>query len=320
MNEMKKRERFEAAIAGGEVDHLPSAAWLHFANEHLSGEESADLQVRFMRFYGWDFCKVMNDYRYPFPTEVPALQSVDDMKRFEPMPMTERSYAEQLKCIRRLRAELGPEIPLMETLFDPMQQILRRVGYRRIEFICANPEHALPMLEAVTKTLEHYLLAAKEAGSDGLFYSVNGGICPPAKRGVDEETFRTFLRPFDLRILEAAEGMPRILHVHGPNNDFGRLHDYPCEAYSWSDRFADNPSLSEGRKLTDKTLLGGILESNTNERSLEELGAEVDDAVRQVGIRNFILAPGCAVNSDSPMDLLKHMRRKSESYTPANAS
>ncbi len=62
------------------------------------------------------------------------------------------------------------------------------------------------------------------------------------------------------------------------------------------------------------------MESNTNERSLEELGAEVDDAVRQVGIRNFILAPGCAVNSDSPMDLLKHMRRKSESYAPANAS
>ena len=166
MNEMTKRERFEAALAGGEVDHLPSAAWLHFANEHLSGEETADLQVRFMRFYGWDFCKVMNDYRYPFPTEVPALGSVDDMKRFEPMPMTERSYAEQLKCIRRLRAELGPDIPLMETLFDPMQQILRRVGYRRIEFICAHPEHALPMLEAVTKTLEHYF-ARGEGGRRG---------------------------------------------------------------------------------------------------------------------------------------------------------
>ena len=43
----------------------------------------------------------------------------------------------------------------------------------------------------------------KNSGCDAVLYSINGAIAPPGPRGIDDETFRTLLRPFDLRISEA---------------------------------------------------------------------------------------------------------------------
>ena len=34
-------------------------------------------------------------------------------------------------------------------------------------------------------------------------------------RGVSKETFERCIKPFDLRILQAAQGMVRVLHAHG---------------------------------------------------------------------------------------------------------
>ena len=160
MDGMSRRERMAAAMAGRPVDRPPVAVWLHFASEHLTGEESAELHLRYMRRYDWDLCKVMNDYRYPLPAGVTVLASVDEMRRFEPASLAEPAYAEQLKCLRRLRQVLGPDVPLFETLFDPVQQVLRRVGQSRAPFLYAHPEPALAMLDAVTRTLEAYVAAS----------------------------------------------------------------------------------------------------------------------------------------------------------------
>jgi len=39
-------------------------------------------------------------------------------------------------------------------------------------------------------------------------------------------------------MLEAAEGMVRIVHVHGAGIDMQRVIDLPCEVFSVSDRLA----------------------------------------------------------------------------------
>ncbi len=314
---MNKRERFVAAIEGGEVDHPPCTAWVHFASDYLPGEEAARRHAAFFRHYGWDICKVMHDYRYPLPPGLETLEKPADMLRFEKITGMAANYVEQLKLIRALRADLGPGVPIVDTFFDPFQQVLRKVGFSKAQLIYANPREALPMLDAVTETVSVYLRELRHAGCDGVLYSINGAIAPPGERGIDDATFKKFLRPFDLRVLTAMQGMVRILHVHGTHVDMRRVLDYPCEAFSVSDRLAGNPSLAELRKMTAKCLMGGINEHKVHERSPPELREEMWDALKQAGKRKFIIAPGCTSAPQTPAHIWQCVRDTSRAFASA---
>lgn len=135
---MNRRERFTAALGGAAVDRPPCTAWIHFATDALSPEETARRHQLFMQTYGWDFCKLMNDYRFPLPEGVLALESVEEMRRFTRMPISAAPFAKQLAVHRALRAVLGPDVPIVDTSFDPFQQVVRKVGYSRAKFIYAN--------------------------------------------------------------------------------------------------------------------------------------------------------------------------------------
>ena len=141
------------------------------------------------------------------------------------------------------------------------------------------------------------------------------GATDAGERGIDDETFRTFLRPFDLRVLEAMQGMVRIVHVHGTHVDIRRVLDYPCEAFSVSDRLPGNPSLAELRRVTDKCLMGGVNEARIPEYALPVLRAEMRDALRQAGKRKFLIAPGCTVASHTAQHILRCLRDTSRQLT-----
>src|SRR4051812_24235724 len=126
---MNKRERFFAAVQGGAVDRPPVTAWVHFLSDHLPGEETAQLHERFLRTYDWDLAKVMNDYRYPVPAGVQTFEDPASLRAFKVLSLAEPAFTEQLKCLKALRASLGPDIALADTLFDPYQQMLRNVGF-----------------------------------------------------------------------------------------------------------------------------------------------------------------------------------------------
>lgn len=305
---MNKRERFFAAVRGEEVDRPPVTAWVHFLSDHLPGEQTAELHRRFVQTYDWDVCKVMNDYRYPVPRGVQTLEEAASLRAFKPLGMDEPCFAEQLKCLTALRASLGPDIALIETGFDPYQQILRNVGFDQAANMWKHRDDTLVALEAVADTLCRYIAAVKALGVEAFFLSINGAIREGFPRGSRQEVYETFQRPFELRLLEAAKGMVRILHVHGVGLEFARVLDYPCEVISVSDRLSGNPSLAEMRRLTSKCLMGGIDETKVQERTLPALAREIDDAIAQAGRRNFILACGCTIPSFSPKRTLDFLR------------
>ena len=164
------------------------------------------------------------------------------------------------------------------------------------------------MLGAVGDTLSAYVAAAREAGADGFFLSINSAIREGFPRGVDDAVFRDFQRPFDLRLLAAAAGSVRVLHVHGVGLDLDRVRDYPCEVVSLSDRLPGNPSLAQARERTGKCVMGGIDETRIQEKPLPELRAEIDDALAQVGRSRWIVAPGCTIPSFTPQRTLRCLR------------
>ncbi len=305
---MTKRGLFLAAVRGEPLERPPVTAWVHFLSDHLPGGETARLHQRFLEAYDWDVLKVMNDYRYPVPEGVQTYDDPESIRAFRPLRLDEPAFAEQLKCLAEARNSLGPDIALVDTMFDPYQQMLRNVGFSEAPNLHKHRAHTLRALEAVADTLVRYIKAVKAQGIDALFLSINGAIREGFPRGSTREVFEAFQRPFDLELLRAAEGMVRILHVHGVGLDPARVLDYPCEVISLSDRLSGNPSLVELRKLTDRCLMGGLDETRIQERTLPSLAREVDDALAQAGPRNFILAPGCTIPSFTPKRTLRFLR------------
>lgn len=305
---MNKRERFQAAVNGGEIDYPPCVVWVHFVTDALPGEVAAQRHATFLRTYDWDISKVMHDYRYPMPDGLETIDTAADMMRFEKLPVSTANFQQQLALMRALRKELGPDVPIVDTFFDPFQQVIRTAGISKSQLIYANKREALYMLNNVTDTVCGYMQELKKAGCDGVLYSINGAITPPGERGVDEETFKTFLRPFDLRVCEAMQGMTRILHVHGTHVDMKRVLDYPCEVFSVSDRLKGNPTLAQLRTMTDKCLMGGINESKIQERSVPEIREEMWDAFKQAGKKKFIMSPGCTSAPQTPQHVLRAVR------------
>ena len=306
---MNKKQRFLAAVRGEPVDYPPTVAWCNFATDAVDGEENARRQLAFHAACDWDICKVMNDYRLAPPRGIETIDTPADMLRFMQQSMSERIYAEQLKCLRIMRARLGPEVPLVDTLFEPFFSLLFAVGFSRAAFIRSHPDEASAMLTALSDTFVDYIAEIRKVPVDGVLYATNACILAPSSRAISEAEFRTFHEPYDLRLLNAMQGMVRIVHAHGNPLELTRILDYPCEVFSWSDRLAGNPSIASVRKITGKCLMGGVDESRLQERSLPEIRAEVADALAQAGgSRNFILSPGCNVASGIALRSLVGMR------------
>lgn len=302
MKAMTKLERFNAAVRGDEVDRLPVCMWVHFASEHYSGEETARLHVNFFRTYDWDFMKTMNDYRLPLPG-VPNVTTREHLLAFRPLPMDHPTYANQLTCLRHIRAEIGPDVAILDTLFDPLQTLVRGTGRHVRELVFANPEAGHVALEAITQTLIAYIGELRRLGVNGLFYSINGAS-DPAAGGFTDAQYAEFVAPYDRRILQAAEGMTRIAHVHGFNLRFERCLSYPVEVFSWSHR-ATPPSLAEARAMTSAALLGGMDETKIAYQSVDDIRADITQAVEEAGPRKLLIGPGCTVPPDTPYRLLK---------------
>lgn len=305
---MNRRERFLAAVEGREPDRPPVTCWVHFLSDHLSGEDTAELHLKFQREYDWDVVKLMNDYRYPIPAGLERLDSAEGMRRFRRLSLDEPAFARQLVAIRKLRRELGPDVPIIDTLFDPYQQVVRNVGFSEGVHIPQHRQVALDMIDTVCDTLCDYVAAARDAGADGFFLSINTAIRDGFPRGVSDAVAKEFQRPYDLRLLEAAAGTVRILHIHGVGLNLDRVRDYPCEVLSLSDRLKGNPSLAQLRAEFGKCLMGGIDETRIQERPLPDLRAEIDDALAQAGRTHWIVAPGCTVASFTPQRSLRCLR------------
>lgn len=296
-------ERFQAAVLGQEVDRLPISIWVHFASEHLSGDEVAALHLRYFRTYDWDFLKFMHDYRYPLPG-IEAVASAADLDRFTPLSPDDFPLSEQLAALQMARKHLGPEVPIIETLFSPWQTLMRMAGASAVQAVLAHPAAGAAALEAVTKTLCAYVGRCAEIGVDGIFFSVNGASQPKAG-GLETEVFRRFAASFDRRVLAAAAGLTRIAHIHGYDLDFARVQDYPAEVFNWSHHHTE-PSLTDVLDAGSRAVIGGIDETKIARQTPAELAADIRRAVAEVGTKGLLIGPGCTVPPDTPQRILRH--------------
>jgi uroporphyrinogen decarboxylase len=303
---MTAGERVRAALEGAPVDRVPFCFWHHFRPEG-SGERMAQLTLEFFhQKFDLDIVKIMPDLPYPDPH---ALQ----WSMVPRLSLDNGSFEQQLLCISILREQLGPDYPLILTLFSPFTYAIRFLGKAEaIEQARQDFDLFARGLMVIAQNLRDLIHAAIDAGASGVFFSCMGATNIDLTR----DEYARIARPYDLMALEGAHnGWLNVVHIHadpsqqGDEIYFDSFTDYPVSVMSWSDRLT-GPSLSEALSMTDKCLMGGLWERGPLTHGSEtELADEIRSAVSQTNGRRLILTNGCSIPDDTPEEWLHTARR-----------
>ena len=134
---VNSRSRVEAALQGAKVDRPPGAAWGHTYREEWSPEALAKVTVQRAHRYGWDFVKFQprassfaeafgaryqsagHSLRAPKEVEHP-IHGYSDWPGLKAAAADAPSLAEQVEALRLTVAELGPDVPVLQTVFSPI--------------------------------------------------------------------------------------------------------------------------------------------------------------------------------------------------------
>ena len=302
---MNKIERVIGALRGEPVDRPPFSFWYHFGLQHMSGKEHAAAEIDFYRSYDLDFLKVMSDFPYPLPKGLDAVATEEDWKRIEPVPADDECWHQQLLALSLINEQIGKEAMFIETIFSTWttaRRLSRSGGLAaaRERF----PETLQSALNAISNSLADYAKEVIKRGAAGIFLSLGAATDDV----MSAEDYQTWGRPFDLRILDAIRNASfNVLHIHGKRIHFNAVMDYPVAALNWS-HFATTPSLSSGKTLSGKTVLGGIDESTASHVSAPEIGEQVDAAIREIGVQGLIVTPGCSIPTDTREQTLREVK------------
>jgi uroporphyrinogen decarboxylase len=324
---MTRRERVRAALGGEPVDRVPIAFWGHFASDPRTAEAITAETVAFQRRFDWDFVKVMPSGMY-FPQALgceitPAsgpggtnqiastiVRGADDWPRL-PEPSPNGGWlGEHVASVGRIRRELGPDVPIVQTLFSPLTVAHKLAGPDFQRYVREETAALETGLERLTATTIAFARATLDAGADGFFYATQEATLDE----LAEPEFERLGKAYDLRVLGALDERAwfRLLHVCRESIMAEVVADYPVQAINW-DAHRNFPSLAEAPGIWPQALVGGLDRQGTILHGRPaEVAREVRAAVDALGGQHLIVSAGCALPLARPDANLDAARRAVE--------
>jgi len=216
----------------------------------------------------------------------------------------EGALGEQLEALRLIRAAVGPDVPIIWTVFAPpmILPMLTRGGREQaLGLLRDAPRESARAFDVMAETLAEYARLCLAEGADGLFYATN--VATRALMSAEE--CRRWQRRWDLRILRSAERAPfNLLHVCGAGIHVDEFADYPVTALSFA-AVPGNPTLAAAHARTGRAIVGGLPAKPEIAGMTEAtLVARAGAATREMGGRWLLLGPDCSVNPDTPARLM----------------
>ncbi len=309
------RHRLEACLAGERPDRNPVALWRHFPVDDQTPEGLAAAVLDYQRTYDFDFVKVTPASSFCLQdwgvhdewqgstegTRVYTRRVIEHPEDWEHLPVLDprRGHlAEQLQCLRLITEELGPETPVIQTIFSPLAQAKNlAAGETLLVHLRRYPDAVLAGLKTIAESTVRFIEAARETGISGVFYAVQH-----AQYGLlSDDEYCRFGRPIDLVTLEPARELwLNLLHLHGEEVMFNLFLDYPVAVINWHDQDTP-PSLVEALERFPGTVCGGLQRERTMVLSTPgQVRAEATEAMWATGGRRFILGTGCVVPITAP--------------------
>ncbi len=322
---MTKRERLEATVAGEAVDRPAVALWRHWPGDDQRAEALARDTLDFQRTYDFDLIKCMPSSSYAISDWGAesrwmgneegtrewgrrVIQRPEDWARLRVLDPRQGVLGENLRALRLIAAG-ADTVPFIWTIFNPLAQAKNLAGERLLLHMRQQPEELRAGLETITETIIRFIEAARESGMAGIFLALQHATYDL----LSEEEYLQFGRPYDLRILEAVQGLWfNMAHLHGNHVMFDLVADYPVQAINWHDR-ETQPSLSQAIGRFPRALVGGLQRIETMVRGTpEQVQAEVRDAIEQTGGRRLIVGTGCVMLITTPVGNIRAAREAVE--------
>jgi uroporphyrinogen decarboxylase len=326
---MNKKERVEAALRGETVDRVPASLWGHDYAREWSAQGLAEAMVEEFTRYDWDYLKVnsrasylvenwgatyqpADDPRQPPIFKGSPIHSASDWKRLRPLEPDQKTLAEQLHALELINHSVGYEAYVAQTIFCPLGTAQYLVGNDKtpIQYSIREDRSAMHRaLRTITETLINFAIASLEYGASGIFYATNGWASADV---LTADQYREFGEQYDLEFFDAIKSRSKltILHNCGAHIYFDQLATYQVHAINWDMTQPGNPDLREGRRRSDKAIMGGINEKSTLlHGSPGQVQDEVGQALELTDRTHFLLAPGCAIAPETPTKNKEAIRR-----------
>ncbi|MBN2116251.1 MAG: hypothetical protein JW730_06765 [Anaerolineales bacterium] len=303
------KERIQACLNNQILDRPPVALWRHFPVDDQDPKSLAEATLHFQRTYDFDLVKVtpassfcMKDWGvedewrgHTEGTRQYTKRVIHDPRDWETLPALSPDaphLAGQLACLRFLRAELGPDVPLLQTIFSPLAQAKNLAGGETLlAHLRLYPEAVLRGLATIAETTRRFVEACLDTGIDGIFYAIQHAQASL----LTLEEYQRFGLPHDQKTLEPAQELwCNLLHLHGHDVYFSLLSSFSFPIVNWHDR-ETYPSLSEAQQLFDGVTCGGMRQDTLVYGDPAEVREEAADAIRQTNGKRFILGTGCVV-------------------------
>ncbi|HSK88083.1 MAG TPA: uroporphyrinogen decarboxylase family protein, partial [Anaerolineales bacterium] len=235
------KERIQACLTHQILDRPPVALWRHFPVDDQDPKSLAEATLHFQRTYDFDLVKVTPASSFcakDWGVEDEWIGHTEGTRRYSrriiheprdwetlpPLDPTAAHLAGQLACLRFLRAELGPDTPLLQTIFSPLAQAKNLAGGETlIAHLRLYPEAVLKGLTTIAETTRRFVEACLATGIDGVFYAIQHAQASL----LTLEEYQTFGLPHDQKTLAPSqEFWCNLLHLHGHDVYFSLLSSF----------------------------------------------------------------------------------------------
>jgi uroporphyrinogen decarboxylase len=214
--------------------------WRHFPVDDQRPEELANAILDFQKNYDFDLVKVTpassycikdwgaedewhgntegtRDYSYR------VVNAPEDWLKLRLLDPYEGSLGNQLTCLRMVCDELGPDVPVLQTIFNPLAQAKNLVGGQKLlVHLRQYPDAVREGLEIIAESTFRFIEACCQTGMSGIFYAVQHGSYQLLSR----DEYDRFGRDYDLRLLDTVSQKWLNIHLHGKIS-CSKLRDYP---------------------------------------------------------------------------------------------
>jgi len=310
---MDGRKRVEAAIAMGVADRPPFGAWGHTYREEWSPADLAAVTVERARLFEWDFVKfqprascfaeafgsVYKPAGHRLKGPVLESEAVPDLEAWRNVALVNRkALDDQVDSLHLVAKQLGFGVPVIQTVFSPLTVAGYLVGKnssRVVRELRKHPDLVRPVLDQIAAALVDFSQRSISAGAAGIFYAISGYT---SRDAMPEDVYRELVLPSDQAVLSQLphQAWFNVVHMCGSKLHFDLVSEMPSQVVSWSIHNLGTPTLSQGRNLSGRAVMGGL----GQRKSLlygppAEVQAEAKRAIADTGGRGLLLAPGCSV-------------------------
>lgn len=301
---MTNRERVLAAVAGKPVDYVPAGFWLHFPEDCVETEQVIQAHLDYFDKTGTSIMKIMNENLVP--CDIP-IRKASDWKNLKPFDKNSKFIQNQIEIVKRIVDKTHDKGVTLLTVHGIVASAWHArggsAGYETgsgllVDHLREDPQAVRHGYEVISDALVILTEEAIAAGAEGIYYAALGG----EKYLYTDEEFEEYVKPYDLKILEAAKNRPcfNILHMCKDRLNLERYKDYPADVINWG-VYEQNPSLEEGKKIFPNAAILGGLDDRAGvlvEGTKEDIEREIFSILDRVGSDKFLLGADCTLPTE----------------------